>query len=165
MSQIPLPQRHGELARPGPRNLLAALSWILLVAVIFGGYSLLRMLASTDELSPFQERFFRAGHAHAGVLTAVGLLYSNSLNHTTLTYRKQVWAWLVYALGVGCVSGGFFLHMAIGKEGAASAGTALTTAGAVVIVAMALYLAWHLFRARNIADHSVSTSHQTGDSR
>jgi len=54
--------------------------------------------------------------------------------------------------------------MVTGKEGAAPAGTTLTTAGAVVIVVMVLYLAWHLFRARNIGDYPVRMSHQVGDS-
>lgn len=35
--------------------------------VMFGGFSLLNLIAR-DALSPFQEQFFRAGHAHAGVL-------------------------------------------------------------------------------------------------
>jgi len=134
----------------GPQNLLAALSWVLLVAVGFGGYSLLRMLSDGDHLSPFQEQFFRAGHAHAGVLTVVGLLYSHSLGHTNLSYRAQVWAWIVYALGVAGVSGGFFLHMAIGTEGHGSAGTTLTGIGALILCGAVFFLTWHLFKARNV---------------
>lgn len=133
-----------------PKTLLAAISWLLLVAVIFGGYSLLSMLTSNGDLSPFQEKFFRAGHAHAGVLTIVGLFYSTYLAETTLSYRTQVWAWLVYALGVGAVSGGFFLHMLIGKEGDGSAGTTLTGIGAVIITGTVLFLAWQLYKARNV---------------
>lgn len=138
------------IRRKTPKALLAAISWVLLVAVIFGGYSLLSMLTSNGDLSPFQEKFFRAGHAHAGVLTIVGLFYSTYLAETTLSYHAQVWAWLVYALGVGAVSGGFFLHMLIGKEGHGSAGAALTGIGSLIMTGTVLFLAWHLYKSRNI---------------
>lgn len=138
------------IRRKTPKALLAAISWVLLVAVIFGGYSLLSMLTSNGDLSPFQEKFFRAGHAHAGVLTIAGLFYSTYLAETTLSYRAQVWAWIVYALGVGAVSGGFFLHLLIGEEGHGSAGTTLTGIGALIITGTVLFLAWHLFKARNV---------------
>ncbi len=152
------------IRRRTPKTLLAAVSWVLLVAVIFGGYSLLSMLTSNGDLTPFQEKFFRAGHAHAGVLTIVGLFYSTYLAETTLSYRAQMWTWIVYALGVGAVSGGFFLHMMIGKEGHGSAGTTLTGIGALIITGTVLFLAWHLFRARNTVwiDHTHNQERNVG---
>ena len=151
MSDIPRDNIESAAIRQRtPKTLLAAISWILLVAVIFGGYSLLSMLTSNGDLTPFQEKFFRAGHAHAGVLAIVGLFYSTYLAETTLSYRAQVWTWIVYLLGVGSVSGGFFLHMLIGKEGHGSAGTTLTGIGALIITGTVLFLAYHLFKARNI---------------
>ncbi|MGB3328782.1 MAG: hypothetical protein WBA46_07495 [Thermomicrobiales bacterium] len=133
-----------------PQNLLAAASWALFVAVIFGGYSLLRLLTMQDALSPFEEQFFRAGHAHAGVLTAVGVLYSSSLARTGLPRRTQIRAWLAYLVSVLMVSGGFFLHMLVGKEGEGSVGTILIAAGAVALGSCMLVLAWHLWRARDV---------------
>jgi len=57
-----------------PIRLFSIISWISLPTVMFGGYSLLRLLASGDKmLTPFRETYFRAGHAHAGVLLVLSL--------------------------------------------------------------------------------------------
>ena len=70
--------------------ILGAISWALLVTVMFGGYSLLMLLTSGDGLTAHEAQFFRAGHAHAGVLTGIGILYSNYLGRTRLSPRAQV---------------------------------------------------------------------------
>jgi hypothetical protein len=137
-------------AAPGPQNVLAAVSWALLVTVIFGGYSLLMLLTGGGELTEFEETYFRAGHAHAGALTAIGILYGSALGRTLLPYRRQVVAWTVYLAGVLLQSGGMFVHMLVGEEGERSAGTWMTVAGAVVLAGSILFLAWQLFRARHI---------------
>lgn len=147
MATQPVPANSS--AERSPQNLLAALSWALFVAVILGGYSLLRLLTMAGDLSSFEEQFFRAGHAHAGVLTAVGLLYSSSLARTGLPRRTQIQAWCAYLVSVLMVSGGFFLHMLVGKEGSASVGTTLIAIGAVALSACILFLAWQLWRTRD----------------
>lgn len=136
-------RRTGESQR-----LLGAISWILLIGVMFGGESLLLMLASGDGMSPHEEQFFRAGHGHAGVLAIAGILYSSYLGHTLLGFRARVIAWSVYALGVFMISGGMFLHAYTGAEGEASAGTWLTAVGGVVLAGAVLLLAWKLLQAR-----------------
>jgi hypothetical protein len=134
----------------GPQNVLGAISWALLVTVMFGGYSLLRLLATGDNLSDHEEQFFRAGHGHAGVLAAVGILYSSYLGRTLLSARRQVIAWTVYFAGVLLMSGGMFLHMLIGEPGEGSWGTTVTAFGGVILAVTVLYLAWHLYRARHV---------------
>ena len=47
---------------------------LLLVTVMFGGVSLLRILEDGDILSEWQVSQFRAGHAHAGVLIILALV-------------------------------------------------------------------------------------------
>lgn len=137
-----------EERRRNPANLLAAISWVLLVTVMFGGYSLLRMLTAGDGLSDFEEQFFRAGHGHAGILGAIGILYSSYLARTLLSYRSQVIAWAVYLGGVLIMSGGFFVHMVIGAEGQGSFGTVMIPVGGLVLAGSVLFLAWNLFRNR-----------------
>ncbi|MDQ3782549.1 MAG: hypothetical protein M3349_06380 [Actinomycetota bacterium] len=135
-----------DAADTPPTNVLAGITWLLLLTVMFGGVSLLAMLTSGDQLTAFEEQFFRAGHGHAGVLTAVGLLYIYSLGRTGIGRRSQVTLWAVYLVGVLTHSGGFFVHMAIGEEGERSAGTYLTWSGGVVIAVAIVALAWRLLR-------------------
>jgi hypothetical protein len=129
-----------------PQRILGAISWVLLVAVIFGGESLLRFLSGGDSLTEHKEQFFRAGHGHAGVLTIVGLLYSSYLGRTSLSPRAQYAAWIAYAAGVGGVAGGMFLHAYTGAPGESSTGTLLVAVGGVIIAIAVLYLAWNLVR-------------------
>ena len=49
----------------GPFRFFIALSLFLLPTVMFGGYSLLRLIPK-NKLTPEQHAWFRAGHAHAG---------------------------------------------------------------------------------------------------
>jgi hypothetical protein len=136
-----------------PQNILAAISWTLLVTVMLGGYFLLRLHTSSDGLSEHEEQFFRVGHAHAGVLAAIGILYSSYLGRTLLRPRAQIIAWCLYLSGVLLMSGGFFLHMIIGEPDQGSWGTTMTVIGALILAIAVLLLAWHLFRARHIRWH------------
>jgi hypothetical protein len=140
----------GSRTSAGPQSVLAAISWTLLIAVMFGGYSLLRLLTSGDGLTEHEEQFFRAGHGHAGVLSAVGILYSSYLGRTLLAARTQVLAWIAYAIGVFGLSGGMFLHMLVGEPGEESAGTTVIAIGGVVLAGSVLFLAWHLYKARDV---------------
>jgi Ni,Fe-hydrogenase I cytochrome b subunit len=49
-------------------------AWLALPTVMYGGYSLLQIINRGDALTPFQVNWFRAGHAHAGVLIVMSLL-------------------------------------------------------------------------------------------
>ena len=62
----------------------AILAWISLPTVMFGGYSLLRLLIQGNQLTPFQVTQFRAGHAHAGVLLIMALAYVSYMSQTAL---------------------------------------------------------------------------------
>jgi hypothetical protein len=59
-------------------------AWIALPTVMYGGYSLLRLINRGNVLTPFQVTWFRAGHAHAGVLILMSLLYYTFLDQTSL---------------------------------------------------------------------------------
>lgn len=141
-------QREPQPLTRGYSQILGAISWVLLIAVMFGGESLLRMLSTGEGMSEHEEQFFRAGHGHAGVLTIIGILYSSYLARTLLSARAQVISWGVYALGVGMIAGGMFLHAYIGEPGSSSAGTWLTAIGGVVLAGAVLFLAWRLIRDR-----------------
>jgi Ni,Fe-hydrogenase I cytochrome b subunit len=68
----------------GGLRVWVVLAWIALPTVMYGGYSLLRLINRGDPLTPFQVGWFRAGHAHAGVLLLMSLLYYVFLDNTSL---------------------------------------------------------------------------------
>lgn len=75
----------------------------------------------------------RAGHAHAGVLILMALLYQSSVRRTGYAEGTRV-AWsLLLITGNLMQSGGFFVHMLAGAPGRPSWGTRLTYSGAIVL--------------------------------
>lgn len=119
------------------------IAWIAIPTVMFGGYSLLRLL-SRGGLSEFQQTYFRAGHAHAGVLLLMSLLYHYYIQQTNLSPPVKVIAAVIVLVGILAQSGGFFLHMLIGQPGAPSLGTTVTSLGAVLLAAAVLVLVYGL---------------------
>ena len=123
-------------------------SWIALPTVMFGGYSLLRLLNRGDVLTPFQVGCFRAGHAHAGVLLLMSLLYYTFLERTALPVSFKHAACAALFAGILAQSGGFFLHMLLGQPGRASVGTHVTVAGAVLLACAVIVLVYGLITTR-----------------
>jgi len=122
----------------------AIIAFIQLPTVMYGGYSLLSMLNRREEMSPFQLANFRAGHAHAGVLTLMALLYYVFLSQTDLSMTGKVIAASSVLAGSLMQSLGFFVHMAVGKPGERSVGTTITTVGAVLLAGASLFLSYAL---------------------
>jgi hypothetical protein len=58
-----------------PTRVLPAVSVLSLIGVEYGGWALLGFLTGRGQLGQFREQFFRAGHAHAGVLLVLSLAY------------------------------------------------------------------------------------------
>jgi hypothetical protein len=52
----------------------AGILLLTIVAVEFGGWFMLRVVRGRHPATPFQQAFFRAGHAHAGVLVILSLV-------------------------------------------------------------------------------------------
>jgi len=121
---------------------LAVLAIIGVVGVVYGGWALLTFVTGREGLSEEQKRFFRAGHAHAGVLLILALVSFKYLEDTG--FSEGV-AWVVggvLLIGVLAQSGGFFVHMGAGGSVAqGSAGTRLTRAGGLLMGASLLALA------------------------
>src|SRR6266699_7083724 len=108
-------------------QLFSIISCIALPTVVFGGYSLLGLLARSNTwLTSFRATYFRAGHAHAGVLLIMSLVYSTYLAQTTFSSGLKLLACIILTVGVLAQSGGFFWHMLVGKQGRLSVGTIVT---------------------------------------
>lgn len=122
-------------------RLFSIIAWLSIPTVMYGGYALLGFL-TRGGLSPFKQTFFRAGHAHAGVLLLLALLYHIYIEQTSLDTTVKVLAGILLIVGILGQSGGFFLHMAIGQPDKRSVGTTITTIGAVLIAAAILVLVY-----------------------
>lgn len=124
-----------------PTRWLAVAALLGLPGVAFGGWALLTYITGGKGLSPAQQRFFRDGHAHAGVLLVLSLAYVGYLDDTGFSEGLQWAVGLTLLVGVTAQSGGFFLHMASIDTSSPSAGTKLTRAGALLIGAALVALA------------------------
>ena len=131
-----------------PLRVFSIISWILLPTVMFGGYSLLSLMARGNTwLTPFRATYFRAGHAHAGVLLIMSLVYYTYLAQTTFSESLKLVACVVLLIGILTQSGGFFLHMFAGKQGRLSIGNVVTMGGALLLTIAILLLAYGLIAA------------------
>ena len=124
-----------------PTTLLPVISLLSLVSVEYGGWSLLGFLTGRGQLGEFREQFFRAGHAHAGVLLVLSLVYFLYLDRTGYSTGVQWIAGLLLLLGIMAQSGGFFLHLALGQKNRSSLGTVVTRTGALLLAAALIVLA------------------------
>ena len=119
-------------------------AWIALPTVMYGGYSLIRLINRGNVLTPVQVNFFRAGHAHAGVLTLMSLLYYIFLDQTSLPLSVKHAACGAIVVGILAQSGGFFIHLFPGR---AALGTRVTLTGAAILVCAIAVLIYGLIGA------------------
>lgn len=87
---------------------LAGVLFLALVTVETGGLYLLRVVRGRADVTPFQEKFARAGHAHAAVLLVLAILCQPFVDATGLS---GVWEWLArsgVAVSALLMPGGFF---------------------------------------------------------
>jgi hypothetical protein len=124
-----------------PTRLYPIIVLFSLVTVEYGGWALLGFITGTGTLGAFRERFFRVGHAHAGVLLVLSLAYFDYLGRAGYSAGVQWLAGALLLAGVLAQSGGFFVHLGVGEQGRSSSGTVLTRAGALLIAAALIILA------------------------
>lgn len=102
------------LLTPGTRSTIGVLL-LTIVAVEYGGWFMLRLVRGRQPATPFQQAFFRAGHAHAGVLVILALVSQILVSATHMTgvfgflATNAIWAAAIL------MSAGFFLS-AIGRN-------------------------------------------------
>jgi hypothetical protein len=122
-------------------DFLPIVSVLTLLTVQVGGWALLGFLtaqhspmADTDPMRKERRiRFFRAGHAHAGVLLVLSLVYYVYLDRAQYSNGLDWLVGLALTLGILAQSGGFFLHMALGAPEHPTRGTRLAIAGGTII--------------------------------
>jgi hypothetical protein len=96
-------------------RLMVGLSLILVPTIVYGGLTVLsvvtnRLMGSPGptNLTATQTAFYRAGHAHAGVLTLLAMLLQIAVDYAAIP-TVLVWPVRVGAIAASLlVSGGFF---------------------------------------------------------
>jgi len=89
-------------------RILAGILLLSLVTVETGGLYLLKIVRGKADVTPFQEKFARAGHAHAGVLVLLALLIQP---YADATAQDGFVGWLSrsgVAVAALVMPGGFF---------------------------------------------------------
>jgi len=133
-------------------RLMAGLIFITVPTIQYGGYFLLTLLI--DKQSGYmdnalRQNFFRAGHAHAGVIVILSLLSQIFVDAAVLPEPLQ---WLV-RIGVPAsailISAGFFFSMLSPAAAAPSRAIYLIYAGAIILAASVITLGIGLLRARS----------------
>jgi hypothetical protein len=111
------------LALSSESRTTAGILLLTVVAVESGGLYMLRIVRHKVDLTPFQQAFARAGHAHAGVLVIFGLVVQLFADAVTLDQPMATIARSGVPLAAILMSAGFFLS---------SAGTARTRPNALI---------------------------------
>jgi hypothetical protein len=100
-------------------RLMSGILLIIVPTIQYGGYFLLRLFSGQMpgmRPSPLQTSFFRAGHAHAGVLVILSLICQLLVEHAALGLGL---AWLVrigVPLAAILIPLGFFLSVAFSPD-------------------------------------------------
>lgn len=120
---------------------MVALAFISLPTIAFGGYfllSILRRRAGTEGITPIQRDYFRAGHAHAGVLVLLAIVGQLVLDSSRFG-DSAVWALRIGLFASPLlVSAGFFGGAPRTADGPAGPLVKLVPVGAVVLGVSAL---------------------------
>jgi hypothetical protein len=132
-------------------RLMAGLTLVLVPTIQFGGLFLLSALIDRESgytANALRQSFFRAGHAHAGVLTILSLVGQILVDAARLSPAMQ---WLVRVgmpvAGI-LISAGFFVSMLAPTATEPSRAIALVYAGAALLAASVLSLGVGLLRAK-----------------
>jgi hypothetical protein len=132
-------------------RVMAGLILISIPTIAFGGYFLLTSLidkSSGYAANALRQDFFRAGHAHAGVITILSLIGQILVDAAALSPALQWLARLGIPLAGILLSAGFFTSMLPPVAVTPGPAVALIYAGAALLVASVLTLGIGLLRSR-----------------
>ena len=118
-------------------TIVAGATILTVIGVMSGGTFLLRITSHGLPFNGLQKTFFRAGHAHAGVLVLLGLV---SLLLTSAAGAAIAWQWASVGVLASAIliPGGFFLSVLGRDPQRPGRAIALLWAGVVVLAASLL---------------------------
>lgn len=130
-------------------RLMCGLSLILIPTIVYGGLTILSIITSRqfgtpgpENLSASQIAFWRAGHAHAGVLTLLALFIQIAMDYALLP-PNLVWPVRIGAIAASILVAGGFFAMAYVKSF-----RFILYAGAALVAAITLTVGVGLIRSR-----------------
>lgn len=112
---------------------LAGILFLALVTVETGGLYMVRIVTGREDATAFQEKFARAGHAHAGVLLVLALVCQPFVDATELTGIWERLARTGVAVSALLMPGGFFFASMGRGRTRPNAWIALVFAGAALL--------------------------------
>jgi len=118
-------------------TIVAGATILTVIGIMSGGTFLLRIASRGLPFNGLQKSFFRAGHAHAGVLVLLGLV---SLLLTSAAGAALAWQWASVGVLASAIliPGGFFLSVLGRDPQRPGRAIALLWAGAMVLAASLL---------------------------
>jgi Ni,Fe-hydrogenase I cytochrome b subunit len=136
-----VPQEDVVLELSDPARITAGVVLLTVVAIESGGFFLLKVFGGRLTTTDLQKSFYRAGHAHAGVLVILGLLCLLLTEATDLSgFAHWLAATGVLWAAVLMPAGFFFSAMGEGRTSPNRA-VVLLPVGAVVLAAGVVTLA------------------------
>lgn len=130
-------------------RLMSGIILITVPTIQYGGYFLLTSLinkASGYMENPLRQNFFRAGHAHAGVIVILSLVCQIFVDSAVLPAPLVWFVRIGVPLSAILISAGFFVSMLPPAAAEPSGAIGLIYAGAVILGIAVITLAIGLFR-------------------
>ncbi len=93
-------------------RVMAGILLLAITTIEFGGVFLLRIVRGDHPVTEEQRTFFRAGHAHAGVLVSLALICQPFVDAADLEGAAELVAREGVAVAALLIPGGFFLSVA-----------------------------------------------------
>jgi hypothetical protein len=131
-------------------RLMSGIILITVPTIQYGGYFLLTSLMSKSSAymeNPLRQNFFRAGHAHAGVIVILSLICEMLADSATLPISLLWFVRIGVPLAAILISAGFFFSMLPPAATQANGAVSLIYVGAVVLAIAVVSLGVGLLRA------------------
>src|SRR5438093_1162368 len=130
------------------QRLCAILGWVLLSALLISGgtMSVLIYTHAPFWTDPLRRHFIPLGHAHAGVLGIIMLLYGIYLDKVALSNRARTIAALLYIAGALTLPGGFLAAAVMGSPSGPGVLFLSVPLGGILVVASFLMMAYGMLK-------------------
>lgn len=134
----------------GEAKLMSGIILITVPTIQYGGYFLLTSLMNKSSGymdNPLRRNFFRAGHAHAGVIVLLSLICEMLADSATLPSSLLWFARVGVPLAASLISAGFFFSVLPPTATRPNGGVALIYLGAVVLAVSVVSLGIGLLKS------------------